>query len=89
VTVGQQRVAETTHRSISSNWRKTGISLMRILLMLPNRAQMSYSACQIGPSVSYWFQWCGPSRAVLVASCQAKEVLSLVPAIGQEALNNR
>jgi hypothetical protein len=23
---------------------------------LPNRDQMSYSACQIGPSVSYWFQ---------------------------------
>jgi hypothetical protein len=27
---------------------------------LPNRDQTSYSACQTGPSSSYWFQWFGP-----------------------------
>jgi hypothetical protein len=40
------------------------ITEMRILLMAANSDQMSYSACQIGPSVSYWFS-AMPHRAAV------------------------
>jgi hypothetical protein len=31
-------------------------TLLRSCYWLPNRDQMSYSACQLGPTASYWFQ---------------------------------
>jgi hypothetical protein len=43
-------------RPASRQHHQCPITEMRILLRLPNWAKMSYSACQIGPSVSYWFQ---------------------------------
>jgi hypothetical protein len=44
---------------------------MMILLIVLNRDQMSYYACQVGPIVSNWFQLC---IAVPFDRCDARQV---------------
>jgi hypothetical protein len=50
---------------------------------LPSRDPTSFSACQIGPSVSYWLQWCYPgtmdtTKSVAVALPATRDRLNSV-----------
>jgi hypothetical protein len=59
VSTGTQQAAAAIRVRVEHRLPSMGATFtweMRILLMLPNRDQMSYSAWQIGPIVFYWFQ---------------------------------